>query len=381
MSVTAEAPEARPAPLPAPPVVEENITRLHAYHPGKPIEEVERELGITGIIKLASNENPLGPAPAAVEAMRALAAKMHIYPDANSHLLRQAVAEKLKVSPDALVFGNGSDDVIHLLGITFLNSGDEVIQSDPSFVRYESAATLNNAKLHLVPLLPDWNHDADALIANINDRTRLIFLANPNNPTGTILGRAAVERIVNAAPERALVVLDEAYYEYAMNDADFPDALQYVRDGRNVVVLRTFSKAYGLAGLRVGFGAMRPEIAEWLNRTREPFNVNYMAQIAAVAALQDTAHITETLRVNEEGKREFYAAFAKLNLPYTPTYGNFVWFDTRRDSKTIFQALLKEGVITRTGDIFGAPTHLRVTIGTSAENAKFLTALEKVLQS
>ncbi len=392
MSVVAEAPGVRPVPAPedrssvpsvpfAPPPVAENITRLHAYHPGKPIEEVERELGVTGIIKLASNENPLGPAPAAVEAMRELAGKMHIYPDANSHLLRQAVAEKFHLSPDALVFGNGSDDVIHLLGITFLGSDDEVIQSDPSFVRYESAATLNNAKLHLVPLLPDWNHDADALIAKINARTRLIFLANPNNPTGTILGREAVRRIVDAAPERALVVLDEAYYEYAMDAADFPDALQYVRDGRNVVVLRTFSKAYGLAGLRVGFGAMRPEIAEWLNRTREPFNVNYMAQIAAVAALHDADHMTETLRVNAAGKREFYAAFEKLGLNYTPTFGNFVWFDTGRDSKTIFQALLREGVITRTGDIFGAPTHLRVTIGTAAENAKFLTALANILSS
>ena len=381
MPATAEAPEVRPALLPEPPAVAENITRLHAYHPGKPVEEVERELGITGIIKLASNENPLGPAPAAVAAMQELAAKMHIYPDANCHLLRQAVAEKFRLDPAAFVFGNGSDDVIHLLGITFLGAGDEVIQSDPSFVRYESAATLNNAKLHLVPLRPDWNHDADALIARINDRTRLIFLANPNNPTGTILGRAAVARIVDAAPERALVVLDEAYYEYAMDDPDFPDALQYVRDGRNVVVLRTFSKAYGLAGLRIGFGAMRPEIAEWLNRTREPFNVNTMAQVAAVAALHDAAHITETLRVNEAGKREFYAAFAKFNLNYTPTYGNFVWFDTGRDSKTVFHALLKEGVITRTGDIFGAPTHLRVTIGTAAENAKFLTALEKVLQN
>ena len=364
---------------PAAPVVQANITRLHAYHPGKPIEDVERELGITGIIKLASNENPLGPSPRAVEAMQKLVAKMHVYPDANCHALRQAVAQKFDLSPESLVFGNGSDDVIHLLGITFLTPGDEVIQSDPSFVRYESAATLNNAKLHLVPLTPDWNHDADALIARINDRTRMIFLANPNNPTGTFLGRKAVAKIVNAAPERALVVLDEAYYEYAMNDPDFPDGLQYVRDGRNVVVLRTFSKAYGLAGLRIGFGAMRPEIAEWLNRSREPFNVNYMAQAAAAAALGDTEHIAGTLRVNETGKREFYAAFAKLGLPYTPTYGNFVWFDLKRDSREVFHALLKEGVITRTGDIFGAPTHLRVTIGTAAENAKFLTALEKVL--
>ena len=382
MTAIAEKSEARPVNPTAPPVVEENITRLHAYHPGKPVEEVERELGITGIIKLASNENPLGPAPAAVAVMQALASKMHIYPDANCHLLRQVVAEKLRISPDALVFGNGSDDVIHLLGITFLNPGDEVIQSDPSFVRYESAATLNNAKLHLVPLLPDWNHDADALIAKINDRTRLIFLANPNNPTGTILGRAAVERIVNAAPERALVVLDEAYYEYAMNDADFPDALQYVRDGRNVVVLRTFSKAYGLAGLRVGFGAMRPEIAEWLNRTREPFNVNYMAQIAAVAALHDAAHITETLRVNEEGQARILRRVRKTKPALRPDLRQLRLVRHKVRQQNDFSSPACERALLPEPATFSAPPLTCASrLEPAAENAKFLTALEKVLQS
>ena len=363
----------------APLEVTENIARLVPYHPGKPIEEVERELGITGLIKLASNENSLGPAPKAIRAMQECAAKMHVYPDANVHNLRQALAAKLDVSPDSLVFGNGSDDVIHLLGVTFLTPCDEIIQSNPSFVRYEAAAILNNARCRLVPLTADWKHDADALIAQINDDTRLIFLANPNNPTGTILGRDGLTRLLDAAPERVLVVIDEAYYEYAAPAPDFPDAMQYVREGRNVVVLRTFSKAYGLAGLRIGYGAMRPEIAQWMNRTREPFNVNYMAQAAAIAALEDTEHVARTIAVNEAGKATFYAALESLGLTYAPTYGNFVWFDTKQDSKAVFQALLREGVITRTGDIFGAPTYLRVTIGTEAENTKFLNALRRIL--
>jgi histidinol-phosphate aminotransferase len=359
--------------------VAENITRLVPYRPGKPIEEVERELGISGIIKLASNENALGPSPKAVEAMQQFAAKMHHYPDAASYTLRNVLAEYLAVSPDTIVPGNGSDDIIHLLGVTFLEPGDEVVQGDPSFVRYEASAILNNVTCHLVPLTTDWTHDLDAMAARCNANTRLVFIANPNNPTGTIVGRDALARLLDRVPERALVVLDEAYYEYAADDPDYPNGLDFVREGRNVVVLRTFSKIYGLAGLRIGYGVMRPDIAQWIHRTREPFNVNYLAQFAAVAALGDREHLQRTVAMNEAGKREFYAAFDALGLDYAPTYGNFVWVDTGRDCRTMFDALLRRGIITRTGDIFGAPTHLRVTIGTPEENTKFLAALREVL--
>lgn len=359
--------------------VGENIMRLVPYRPGKPVEEVERELGITGIIKLASNENSLGPSPKAIEVVKKLAAKMHIYPDASCFALRQALAARTKLSPEAFVFGNGSDDVIHLLGVTFLRECDEVIQGDPSFVRYEAAAILNEARCHLVPLTSDWVHDLDAMAARVNERTRLVFIANPNNPTGTIVTRTALDRFLQGLPPRVITVLDEAYYEYAAADPDYPSGLEYVREGRNVVVLRTFSKAYGLAGHRIGWGAMRPEIAEWLNRTREPFNVNYMAQFAAAAALEDEEHVAATVRMNELGKQAFYRTFEDLGLAYTPTHGNFVWFDLGRDCKEAFQALLRKGVITRTGDIFGAPTHLRVTIGSEQENAKFLNALREVV--
>ncbi len=359
--------------------VAENIARLVPYRPGKPVEEVERELGITGIVKLASNENSLGPSPRAIEAVRKLAAKMHVYPDANCFALRQAVSRALDVAPEALVFGNGSDDIIHLLGVTFLRAGDEVIQGDPSFVRYEAAAILNDAACHLVPLTADWVHDLEAMAARVNERTRLVFIANPNNPTGTIVTRRALDAFLDRLPERVLTVLDEAYYEYATGDPEYPNGLDYVRAGRNVVVLRTFSKAYGLAGHRIGYGAMRPDIAEWLNRTREPFNVNYMAQAAAAAALDDHEHVERTIAMNAAGKTAFYTAFRDLGLPYAPTHGNFVWVDLNRDCKEVFQQLLHKGLITRTGDVFGAATHLRVTIGTAEENDKFLAALAEVL--
>lgn len=359
--------------------VTENITRLVPYRPGKPVEEVERELGITGIVKLASNENALGPSPRAVEAVKQLAEKMHVYPDANCFALRQALARIHNLAEDSLVFGNGSDDIIHLLGVTFLRPCDEVIQGDPSFVRYEAAAILNEAEYHLVPLTRDWVHDLDAMAERVNARTRLIFIANPNNPTGTIVTRTALDRFLSRLPDRVLTVLDEAYFEYAVADPAYPNGLNYVREGRKVVALRTLSKAYGLAGIRIGYGAMRPDIAEWLNRTREPFNVNFMAQAAAVAALDDREHVERTVAMNDAGKAAFYAAFGELDLPYAPTHGNFVWVDLKRDSAEVFQRLLRRGVITRTGDVFGAPTFLRVTIGTEPQNAKFLTALRESL--
>ncbi len=364
---------------PPAPTVAPNIGRLVPYKPGKPIEEVEREMGITGLIKLASNENPLGPSPRAAQAMQQMATKMHLYPDADSHDLRQALAAHLGVQEDCLVFGNGSDDVIHLLGVTFLEPGDEVIQADPSFVRYEAAALLNGVNCRKVPLTPDWTHDLDAMAAQITPNTRLIFICNPNNPTGTIVTQSQLERFLAQVPDRVLTVIDEAYYEYAAGATDYPDSLHWVRANRNVVVLRTFSKAYGLAGLRIGYGVMRPEIAHWLNRTREPFNVNHMAQAAAIAALHDAEFIARTIAVNSQGKSECYAAFDALGLSYTPTYGNFVWVNVGKSGRGAYEALLRRGVIVRYSDAFGGPTHLRVTIGAPEENTRFLHALRNVL--
>lgn len=373
-------PQSSNSPIAVPvPTVAQNINRLTPYRHGKSIAEVERELGITGMIKLASNENSLGPSPRAIEAMHEFASRMNVYPDAATYDLQQAMSTRLDVSGDSLIFGNGSDDVIHLLGITFLEQGDEVVQAHPSFVRYEAAATLNNCNCHLVPLDANWTHDLEAMADRVNESTRLVFITNPNNPTGTVVDKSALDRFLNRIPERVITVIDEAYYEYAANDADYPDCLPYVRDGRNVVLLRTFSKAYGLAGLRIGYGITRPEIAAQLNRTREPFNVNLMAQAAAIAAIDDVGHVQSTIKTNEEGKLQFYALLSSLGLDYVPTRANFIWFNTGRDCRAVYDALLRKGVITRTGDIFGAPKHLRVTIGTREENRKFLDALEQVL--
>jgi histidinol-phosphate aminotransferase len=357
------------------------VARLVPYSPGKPADEVKRELGLTHIVKLASNENALGPSPLAIAAIHEAAAHMHIYPDAGAHLLRQALSASLDVDPACLAFGNGSDDLIHLLGITFLEPGDEVIQADPSFVRYLAAAQLNDSYCHLVSLDDRWTHDLDAMAERINERTRLIFITNPNNPTGTIVGRRALDRFLDRIPDRAIVVLDEAYYEYAAYDPDYPDVLPYIREGRNLVALRTFSKAYGLAGLRIGYGIAREEIIGFIDRTREPFNVNHMAQLAAVAALGDTDHITRSAENNQAGIRQIGAALDRLGLQWTPTHANFIWFDSGHDNKKVFHALLKRGVIARAIECPAAPTHVRVTIGTPEENETFINALTEVLQS
>ena len=358
--------------------VGENISRLTPYHPGKPIEEVRRELGLTEVIKLASNENALGPSPLALAAIREAAGRAHLYPDASSYELAGKTAESLGIAADHLIFGNGSDDIIHLLGVTYLAAGDEVVQADPSFVRYESAAILNGAVCHKVPLR-DWTHDLEAMADKFSARTRLAFVANPNNPTGTIVTESEVRAFMDRLPERAVAVFDEAYFEYVQSP-EYPRLMRYIVEGRNVVILRTFSKAFGLAGVRLGYGIARPEIVRHLNQVREPFNVSLVAQAAGVAALDDTAHLQRTIRMNEEGKRLLYDGFERMGLRWTPTEANFVWVDVGRPCRPVFDALLRRGVIVRTGDIFGAPNHLRVTIGTETENLRFLTELESVLE-
>ena len=363
--------------VPAGITVGENISRLHPYRPGKPIEEVKRELGLTEVIKLASNENALGPSPLALRAIRKAAESVHRYPDAVAHELSKAVAGHLRIPPDHLLFGNGSDDIIHLLGLTFLTPGDEVIQAEPTFVRYEAAATLNHALCHKVPLR-SWTHDLVAMSERLNERTRLVFIANPNNPTGTIVTDAKVDAFLERIPERAIVVFDEAYFEFVGHSA-FPRTVDYVRSGRNVVVLRTFSKAYGLAGIRLGYGIARPDIVHHLNQVREPFNVSSIAQAAGVAALEDVEFLKRTQTTIREGKSLLYERFGSLGLSYTPTEGNFVWVDVGRPCVPVFDALLRRGIIVRTGDIFGAPNHLRVTIGNAEQNHQFLSVLEEVI--
>ncbi len=359
------------------------VRALRPYQPGKPIEEVKRELGLSGeIVKLASNENPLGPSPLALAALAEAAVRLAQYPDGGCHDLRNAVSEKRGVAPDSLIFGNGSDEIIHLLGLTFLAPGDEVVVGDPTFVLYEAAATLAGATTVKVPLTrPDYRHDLDAMADAFTDRTRLVFIANPHNPTGTIVGKSDVDRLLAQLPSRALLVLDEAYGEYVYHLPDFPRADDYIRQGAPVIGLRTFSKMYGLAGLRVGYGVAAPDVIRALNQPRSPFNVNLAAQAAASAATNDDAFVAQGLDINTRGLETLYGVFDELGLPYIPSHANFVMADVLRPCRAVFDALLRKGVIVRTGDVFGMPTHLRVTVGTPAQIEKFATALKEVLPS
>ncbi|MDD3925199.1 MAG: histidinol-phosphate transaminase [bacterium] len=353
------------------------IIDLEPYEPGKPVEEVERELGITGVIKMASNENPLGPSPLAVEAVRRAAARMEIYPDGNAYYLKRELASLLGVGEDQLFIGNGSDEIIHFLGITYLHPGDEVIVADPSFSRYDSVATLMNATLIKVPL-KDFRHDLEAMAAQFSPRTKLVFVCNPNNPTGTIVGRDEVERFLEKLPADAIVVFDEAYCEYVEAD-DYPDSLRYIGEGRHVVTLRTFSKIYGLAGLRVGYAVSSPEITAHLNRVKEPFNVNSLALTAALASLRDPDQVERSRRLVLEGKRFLQQSFVAMGLTCIPTEANFIMVRVGLDSRDVFKALMARGIIVRTGDIFGLQDYIRVTIGTAKQNERFVTALADVL--
>lgn len=360
-------------------LIRPNVLELEPYSPGKPIDEVKRELGLSDVVKLASNENPLGPSPRAIEAAIRAMQTVNQYPDGNCFALRQAVAKHLEMPPECLLFGNGSDELIHYIGLTLLEPGDEVITGYPSFVRYDAAAKLNNAVLHLVPL-SEHRFDLSAILQRVNGRTKLIFIANPNNPTGTVVTAGEVDTFMSALPEHVVVVWDQAYHEY-VSRADYPNTLRYVRDGRNVIVLRTFSKAYALAGLRVGYAIARPEIVDAMNRVREPFNVNSVAQAAALAALEDQQHLRQAVELNRRGLEYFYEHFERLGLPYVRSEANCVMVDLGRDTQPVFQELLRKGVIVRSGHIFGLPTYLRITTGTPEENERFICALEEVLKA
>ncbi|MHB9130684.1 MAG: histidinol-phosphate transaminase [Armatimonadota bacterium] len=355
----------------------DNIT---PYSPGKPIEEVARELGLdpNSIIKLASNENPLGPSPLAVEAMRDHLLDIRIYPDSDSFTLRHALAAHLGVEAEQVIIGRGSDEVIHFLALAYLQEGDEVVVGDPTFSMYEISAVTMGATLVKVPL-KNYAHDLPGMAAAITERTKLVYLANPHNPTGAMNTKAEVDALLASVPEHVLVVLDEAYREYVTRE-DYPDSFTYMREGKNVLMLGTFSKIYALAGLRVGYGVcMRPEVIRALCQVRGPFNVANLAQYAAIASLQDPTQVPRSRQVNEEGKAFLYQELERMGLPYVPTQSNFLLLDTKQPSREVFGRLMREGVIVRTGDVFGYPTMIRVTIGTAEENARFIAALEKVL--
>lgn len=356
------------------------IDRITPYSPGKPIEEVARELGLdpNSIIKLASNENPLGPSPRALEAIKEHFSDIRLYPDSDSYELRNAIAAHLNVAADKVIVGRGSDEIMHFLSLAYLEPDDEVVMGDPPFSMYEISTLLMGAKPVKVPL-NNFAHDLPAMADAITSRTKLVYIANPHNPTGAINTRAELETFLARVPDSVLVILDDAYHQY-VTQPDYPDSLEYTRAGKNVLVLHTFSKIYSLAGLRVGYGvSRRPEVLAALNQVREPFNVANLAQWAAIASLEDTEQVTRGRAINEAGKIQLYEAFARLELPYVPTQSNFILLDVKHPCREVFNLLLRQGVIVRTGDIFGYPTMIRVTIGSTEENEKFLTALAKAL--
>ncbi len=353
--------------------VHPDIQSLSPYVPGKPIDELQRELGLSRVIKLASNENPLGPSPKALAALEGAGQDLHRYPDGGGYRLRHAIAERWKVSRDHIILGNGSDEILGLLARTFLAPGDEAVMADHTFVIYKMEVTAAHGKAVLVPLA-DWTHDLEAMVRAITPRTRLLFVCNPNNPTGTMVPADTVQRLMAVVPQDVIVVFDEAYREY-VRDPRVPETLDYVREGRNVIVLRTFSKIYGLAGLRIGYGVTTPEITLHLNRVRPPFNANSLAQRAALAALTDDDHVAKSRAVNAAGMAQIGDGLRAMGFAPIPSQANFLYFDVRQDGKAVFEALLREGVIVR--HIEG--TMLRVTIGQPDDNAAFLRALETVL--
>lgn len=351
-----------------------DIASLVPYLPGKPIEELERELGIPRAIKLASNENPLGPSPKALAVLTEVAGTLNRYPDGGAHRLRRALADRYKLTPDQVILGNGSDEIIGLLVRTFLSPGDEAVMADQTFVIYKMEVTAAHGVPVVVPLKAG-RHDLPAMAKAVTPRTRLLFICNPNNPTGTMVAAEDVAALMAQVPDEVVVVFDEAYCEYVVS-RDFPDSLGYVTQNRNVIVLRTFSKIYGLAGLRIGYGLTTPEITGYLNRVRPPFNANSLAQRAALAALGDEEHVTRSRAMNQAEMARVRTELVSLGLQPLPSEANFLYFDVGRSGREVFEALLREGVIVR--HIEGRM--LRVTIGLPEENTRFLQALKAVLQ-
>ena len=354
------------------------ILSIKPYVPGKPLEELEREYGIKDAVKLASNENPLGPSPRAAEAIRAAIGKLNRYPDGSGYELIQSISKKFHLEPDSIVLGNGSDDIIALLSTVLLKPGDEAVLPRPSFLYYEISVRSAGATPVWVPL-KSHAMDLDGMIQKITPNTRLLFLNVPFNPTGAIITNSEFEQFMAAIPPDVIVVLDEAYIEF-VSDPNCVHSVDYVKSGDNVVGMRTFSKAYGLAGLRIGYGVMTAELSGLLNRVRQPFNVNSLAQVAAVAALGDEEFIKKTVRLVHEELDYLYAALSDAGIEYIPTQANFFLINVgRQKADDIFYRLLKQGVIVRSMTSYGYPDYIRVNVGLHHENVRFIEALTEAL--
>lgn len=355
------------------------LDKIVPYQPGKPIEEVKRELGLKKVYKLASNENPIGPSPAVLKAVRQAAKDINRYPDGGCFYLRQALSSKLSVDPENIVFGNGSDELIVLTLRTFVHPGEEVVVAKPTFLVYHIASMVEGAVVNVVPM-KDYRYDLEGMLKAVTPKTKMVFIANPDNPTGSYVNKGELESFLQRLPRDVVVFIDEAYYEYARG-GDYPETLAFTRyEDRDIIVARTFSKAYSLAGLRVGYAVARKDVAEAMNKVREPFNVNSLAQVAATTALADDAHVRKAVELVRNGKEEFYKTFLDAGLRYVPSRTNFVLVDTNRDSTKVFEYFLSKGIVVRDMAAWGLKGFIRVNVGLPKENKAFISAFKRALR-
>jgi histidinol-phosphate aminotransferase len=354
------------------------ILKIESYVPGKSIEEVQKEFGAKRWVKLASNENLLGPSPKAVAAIRKELPNIYLYPEGPCTVLRKVLAGKLAISEKMIVLSNGADNLILMIANAFVNEGDEVMMADPTFSVYANVTQIMGGKPIKVKL-KDFVHDLEAMLKKVSRKTKLVFVCNPNNPTGTTVSLEAFNHFISKLPNHAIVVLDEAYGDFA-EDAFYPNGLDYIKERRQIIVLRTFSKVYGLAGLRVGYALGREDLVDCLYQVRDPFPVHRLAEAAAVAALSDEDHVIRSIQLVYEGKRYLYKELDKMGISYVPSQANFIFIDFEKDSGEIFKSLLKEGIIIRPGKVWGYPTFARLTIGRMDDNRRFINALKKILK-
>ena len=353
------------------------ILKIASYVPGKSIEEVQKEFGAKRWVKLASNENLLGPSSRAVEAIRRELPKIYLYPEGPCTVLRQALAKRFALPEGGVVISNGADNLILMIANAFIDEGDEVVMADPTFSVYTNVTQIMGGRAIQVKL-NDFTHDLDTMLRKVNRWTKLIFVCNPNNPTGTIIYQRSFDHFLSELPKRVIVIMDEAYGDF-VSDPFYPNGLDYVKAEKQVIVLRTFSKVYGLAGLRIGFALGRKDLVDCLYQVRDPFPVHRLAQVAAVAALNDMDHIVKSIRLVYEGRRYLYKELDKMGLFYVPSQANFIFIDFGRDAEEVFQALLKTGIIIRPERTWGYPTFARVTVGRMEDNQRFIRALKKIL--
>jgi len=359
-------------------LVKKTILDVTAYIAGKPIEETKRQLGLREVIKLASNENPLGPSPKAVAAIKKNIKEINRYPDSQGFYLKRKLAKRLNIEASSLVLGNGSDELIDIIVKTFVEEDEDIITAEATFLEYEIISSVLGRKVKKMPLRY-FKYDLGSIKKNIDHKTKLIFIANPNNPTGTYVTKYEIEDFMEGLPENVLLVLDEAYDTFIDVD-DYPDGLKYVKN-KNVIVLKTFSKAYGLAGLRIGYAVARPELTSYMERARQPFNVNLLAQAAAIAALDDKKFLRRTRKTVLEGKNYIYDALKSLGVAYVPSVTNFILIDVGKNGVEVFKDMLKYGVIVRDMQQYGLKNFIRVTIGTKKENERFVRVFKKVIGS